>query len=77
MKPCSIQRNKAGEIEFIIAPNGNRSQLFDNLTSLVEDKNTALKKYSLTFTKSFKNWFGKSLYKDENGEPLVVMNQLM
>lgn len=75
MKPCSIQRNKAGEIEFIIAPNGNRSQLFDNLTSLVEDKNTALKKYSLTFTKSFKNWFGKSLYKDENGEPLVVMNQ--
>ena len=75
MKPCSIQRNKTGEIEFIVAPNGNRSKLFDELTVLVKDKNIALKKYSLTFTKSFKNWFGKSLYKDENGEPLVIMNE--
>jgi hypothetical protein len=46
---CRIFRDEKGQIDFVNAPNGNRSKLFDNLVSITGgNKNTALNIYALT-----------------------------
>jgi hypothetical protein len=46
---CRIFRDEKGQIDFVNAPNGNRSKLFDNLVDITGgNKNTALNIYALT-----------------------------
>ena len=67
---CRVFRDEKGQIDFVNAPNGNRSKLFDTLVNITGgNKNTALNIYALTETEelkdavkakinSFKNRFG-------------------
>ena len=61
--PCKIHSAKA--------PNGKRSQLFDNLVSdLGQDE--GVKSWVITKTENFQKEFGKTKIKDKNGEPLLM-----
>jgi len=52
---CRILRNEYGEIDHVIANNGERSELFDNLVDISGgNKDTALDLYALTETEEFK-----------------------
>ena len=45
---CRIFRDEKGVIDFVNAPNGNRSKLFDKLVDITGgNKNTALNLYAL------------------------------
>jgi len=53
---CRIIRDEYGDIDYVIANNGERSILFDSLTDLVGgNKNAALDLYALTETQDFKD----------------------
>jgi hypothetical protein len=77
---CSIIRNSNNEIERVLAPNGQDSKLFNDISKDVLDKEQALRLWAQVYTDSFKNWFGNwendpknsSKVVDENGEPLIV-----
>lgn len=46
---CRVFRDEKGQIDFVNAPNGNRSKLFDRLVDITGgNKNTALNIYALT-----------------------------
>ena len=52
---CRIFRDEEGQIDFVNAPNGNRSKLFDNLVNITGgNKNTALNIYALTEVEELK-----------------------
>jgi hypothetical protein len=56
---CSILRNKeTNEIEKVLTSNGKESKLFNDILSLVEDKERAVRLWAQVYTPSFKNWFG-------------------
>lgn len=53
---CRVFRTENGAIDFVNAPNGNRSTLFDNLVKIAGgNKNIALDLYALTETSDFKD----------------------
>lgn len=53
---CRIFRDEKGVIDFVNAPNGNRSKLFDKLVDITGgNKNTALNLYALTEVDEFKD----------------------
>ena len=70
---CSIVRHENGTVAKVLAPNGKESVLYK---SLIEDvglaPETALKKWAMTQTRTFKHWFGDSVIVDKNGEPKLV-----
>lgn len=53
---CSILRNKEGVIETVLAPNGKTSKLYQDVLSLVKDKEQALRLWAVGYTPSFKKW---------------------
>src|SRR5688500_10597328 len=55
---CSVIKNSKNEIERVLAPNGKESKLFNDVNSLVEDKEEALKLWAQVYTPRFKEWFG-------------------
>lgn len=55
---CSIYRDKEGQIERVLAPNGKESKLFSSLTELTKDKEQALRLWAQAYTPAFKKWFG-------------------
>ena len=69
---CNIIRNKDGKIVKVTADNGKDSKLFKDIVNLGYDKETALKKWAVAYTPTFKNWFGQGNV-DVNGEPRIVM----
>ena len=69
---CNIVRNEKGQIYKVLADNGKESKLFKDIVKLGFDKETALKKWSVAYTPTFKNWFGKGNV-DTNGEPKIIM----
>ena len=69
---CNIVRNENGKIVQVTTENGNNSRLFNKIVSLGYDKETALKKWALTYTPTFRQWFGNGLV-DVNGEPKITM----
>ena len=77
---CTVQRDRNGAIEKVLAPNGKESILFQALDNRLGDKEAALEAYSFVFTDNFKTAFGDWLNPDEslsdkldeNGEPLDV-----
>lgn len=77
---CTVQRNRDGAIEKVLAPNGKESILYNELSNRLGDKEAALEAYSFVFTDNFKNAFGNWLTPDEtlsdkldeNGEPFLV-----
>lgn len=53
---CRVFRDEKGQIDFVNAPNGNRSKLFDRLVDITGgNKNTALNIYALTETEELKD----------------------
>ena len=53
---CRVFRDEKGQIDFVNAPNGNRSKLFDTLVNITGgNKNTALNIYALTETEELKD----------------------
>lgn len=53
---CRVFRDEKGQIDFVNAPNGNRSKLFDRLVDITGgNKNTALNIYALTETEDLKD----------------------
>ena len=53
---CRVFRDEKGQIDFVNAPNGNRSKLFDKLVDITGgNKNTALNIYALTETEELKD----------------------
>ena len=69
---CNIVRNENGKIVKVVAENGNNSKLFRDIVKLGYDKETALKKWALTYTPTFKQWFGEGMV-DSNNEPKITM----
>ena len=69
---CNIIRNKDGKIVKVTAENGNTSSLFNKIVALGYDKETAVKKWALTYTPTFKQWFGQGAV-DSNNEPKITM----
>lgn len=52
---CRVFRDEKGQIDFVNAPNGNRSKLFDNLVDITGgNKTTALNIYALTEVEELK-----------------------
>jgi hypothetical protein len=73
MASCSVIRNSNGEIQQVLAPNGKESNLFKEISSLVDNnKEKALELWAQTQTPQFITWFGNSKVVDENNEPLLV-----
>ena len=68
---CNIVRNENGKIVQVTTENGNNSRLFNKIVSLGYDKETALKKWALAYTPTFKHWFQEGMT-DQNGEPRIV-----
>lgn len=59
---CRIFRDEKGQIDFVNAPNGNRSKLFDNLVNITGgNKNTALNIYALTEVEELKEGMNTKL----------------
>lgn len=59
---CRIFRDEKGQIDFVNAPNGNRSKLFDNLVDITGgNKNTALNIYALTEVEELKEGINTKL----------------
>lgn len=53
---CRVFRDEKNQIDFVNAPNGNRSKLFDRLVDITGgNKNTALNIYALTETEELKD----------------------
>tara|TARA_R110002074_G_scaffold108163_2_gene233546 strand:+ start:297 stop:5516 length:5220 start_codon:yes stop_codon:yes gene_type:complete len=69
---CNIVYNEQGKVSKVFADNGKESKLFKDIVKLGFDKETALKKWSVAYTPTFKNWFGKGNV-DTNGEPKIIM----
>ena len=69
---CNIVRNENGKIVQVTTENGNNSRLFNKIVSLGYDKETALRKWALAYTPTFRQWFGNGLV-DVNGEPKITM----
>ena len=69
---CKVIRNKnTNKIQQVLAENGNNSKLFRDIVKLGYDKETALKKWALTRTPTFKHWFKEGRV-DYNGEPRII-----
>ena len=74
---CSIVRHENGTVAKVLAPNGKESILYKTLTEdLGLAPETALKKWAMTQTRTFRHWFGESQSTDKNGEPLIITNIL-
>jgi hypothetical protein len=59
---CRVFRDEKGQIDFVNAPNGNRSKLFDTLVNITGgNKNTALNIYALTEVEELKDAMGAKL----------------
>lgn len=77
---CKIYRDKDGQVQTVIAPNGQESKLFYdilNLPEVAKDQELAVDMYLLAYTPTFKRYFGdfemgdaKGLV-DPNNEPFV------
>lgn len=77
---CKIYRDKDGNVETVLAPNGKESLLYSSILALPEvakDQDLAVDMYLLAYTPSFKSYFGdfeagevKGLV-DANNEPFV------
>ena len=68
---CNIIKNKNGKVVNVTADNGKNSKLFRDIVNLGYDKETAVKKWAVTYTSTFKQWFGDGLV-DNNGEPKIT-----
>ena len=68
---CNIIRNEKGEVVKVTAENGNTSTLFNKIVALGYDKETAVKKWAITYTPTFKQWFGQGAV-DSNNEPKIT-----
>jgi len=69
---CTVYRNPVNqEIDKVVAENGKTSKLFNSIVELGLDKEAALKKWAVTYTPTFKNWFQAGDV-DSNGEPRIV-----
>ena len=72
MAKCTVIRNdKTNKIVKVLAENGNNSLLFNSILKLGYDKETALKKWAVAYTPTFKHWFQEGEV-DRNGEPRIV-----
>ena len=67
---CRIIKNQNDKVVTVYAENGNESKLFKDIVKLGYDKDTALKKWAMTLTPTFKNWFQEGRT-DKNGEPKI------
>lgn len=72
---CNIIYNEKGKVINVLADNGNNSKLFKDIVALGYDKDSAAKKWALTHTPTFKQWFGKSKMVDTNGEPKIMYHK--
>jgi len=69
---CTVYRNPVtNEIDKVTTENGKNSKLFKSIVNLGLDKEAALKKWAVTYTPTFKNWFQKGQI-DSNGEPKII-----
>jgi len=70
-----IRRNRAGRVEYVVTTdqygNNTRSILYDDLVKSM-GKKQAYQHYLETKTARFRKWFGNSIFRDKNGEPLVT-----
>ena len=65
---CTVYRNPVNqEIDKVVAENGKSSKLFNSMVKLGLDKEAALKKWAVTYTPTFQNWFQNGEV-DSNGE---------
>ena len=68
---CKVYRNPVTqEIDQVLTENDKPSKLYKSILDLGIDKETALNKWALTYTPTFKNWFQNG-NKDANGEPII------
>ena len=68
---CRVNRNPINqEIDQVLTEKGKKSKLYQSILDLGIDKETALRKWALTYTPTFKNWFQNGNI-DENGEPII------
>ena len=82
MAQCVIITDENNKVETVLAPNGQKSILFQSILNLenVSNKEEALKLWAQVYTPVFKKWFGdwendsenSSFIIDQNGEPLLV-----
>ena len=69
---CTVYRNPVtNEIDKVTTESGKTSKLFNSVVNLGLDKESALKKWAVTYTPTFKNWFQNGEV-DSNGEPRIV-----
>ena len=69
---CTVYRNpKTQEIDKVTTESGKTSKLFNSIVELGLDKEAALRKWAVTYTPTFKNWFQAGDV-DSNGEPRIV-----
>lgn len=67
-----IFRNELGEIEQVLAPNGQVSLLYSQLSKIPGmTTESALRAWAQTYTETFKNWGEGRVKLDENGEPVL------
>ncbi len=69
---CNIIKNPNGKVVKVTANNGKDSKLFKDIVNLGYDKETAVKKWAMVYTPTFRQWFGKGIV-DSNGEPTINM----
>ena len=70
MAKCRVTYKKDGSVRQVYAANGNPSILWSDLKSAYSDTN-AYNIYLSTLTPTFKSLLGKSVDRDQNGEPAV------
>lgn len=76
---CHIYKNKEGDIDKIVAPNGEQSVLYSKALALVGDSREASRVWATAYTPAFLSYYGtwnnpsiESQYNlDVNGEPML------
>lgn len=66
---CKIHRNRLGDIDFVEAPNGQLSELYQQAVEYTNDREKSLDIWTVAYTNGFNENGIKS--RDKNGEPLL------
>ena len=88
MAACKFKRDNEDNVIGALAPNGEKSILFDELKRITGNVNTAKKEYDRVRSEEFKKWFGvdwekvnladqavAGMYVDKNGEPIAFADK--
>ena len=76
-RACFIVKDSGGEVDHTLAPNGERSKLYDDALRISGDRNKALNVWGTVYTDEYAKFVGNWMLNtteydlDENGEPKI------